>query len=239
MAKLLINRGSFRVSEIDLKRGTLTVGRDADNNIPVPDTAVSGHHAKIVTLFDACYIQDLDSTNGTFVNGKRVQEHTLRNGDVITLGNHQILFESDAQLATDNPTSNHTMVMNRQELDRLIAAREGTFAAERSRPAPSAARVATAPKPPAGAAAPPVSDSPPPRSRPSPAPASSPANTARPRTRSASTPTRTPAAPTTDHTAHGTNEELPAGPSSWPLWLVVTAAVIVAGALVTVAVLFD
>ncbi|MEJ2344584.1 MAG: FHA domain-containing protein [Gammaproteobacteria bacterium] len=121
MTRILINRGSFRVKELELEHGTITIGRDADNDVCIQDKTVSSHHAKIVTVFNATYVEDGGSTNGTYVNGKRINRHTLRTGDVIAIGNHQILFESDAEESA--VPSGHTTVLDRKQLDALLAER--------------------------------------------------------------------------------------------------------------------
>ena len=76
---------------ISLAPGIVHIGRHPDNDINLSDRRISSHHAKIVTYFDASYIEDLSSTNGTFINGKRVTMHTLHPGDEITLGHQRII----------------------------------------------------------------------------------------------------------------------------------------------------
>jgi len=73
MAKIIVNRENFQVDEIDLQQGTLNIGRTSDNDLVIDDLTVSGRHAKIVSVFNSTYVEDLGSTNGTYVNGKRVQ----------------------------------------------------------------------------------------------------------------------------------------------------------------------
>jgi predicted component of type VI protein secretion system len=70
-----------------------TIGRVADNTIVVDSAAVSGHHACVVRDGDRFIVEDLASTNGTFVNGKRVTRQPLRHGDVVRIGSHSIVFE--------------------------------------------------------------------------------------------------------------------------------------------------
>ncbi len=82
--------------EIILKPGALTIGRAKDNDTCIADKTVSSHHARIVTYFNASYIEDLGSTNGTLVNGKPVKKHTIHPGDIIKLGNaHFIVARGD------------------------------------------------------------------------------------------------------------------------------------------------
>ncbi|HEC29192.1 MAG TPA: FHA domain-containing protein [Gammaproteobacteria bacterium] len=73
--------------DIMLSRGIRTIGRATDNDIVIVDPSVSSYHAKIVTFFDASYIEDLDSSNGTYVNGKQVKKHVIRPGDNVFFGN--------------------------------------------------------------------------------------------------------------------------------------------------------
>ena len=119
MNKIIINRGSFKLDEVVFEQGTTTIGRANNNTIALDDNAVSSHHAKIVTLFNTSYIEDLDSTNGTMVNGKSVQKRTLHSGDIISLGNHQLLFQSDeARSRTDDVSD--TVMLNGSEIKQKL-----------------------------------------------------------------------------------------------------------------------
>lgn len=69
-----------------------TIGRRADNAIVVDDTAVSGNHACVFRDGDGHAVKDLESTNGTFVNDKRIAIARLRDGDVIAVGRHRLVF---------------------------------------------------------------------------------------------------------------------------------------------------
>jgi pSer/pThr/pTyr-binding forkhead associated (FHA) protein len=119
MNKIIINRGSFKLNEVVFEQGTTSIGRGSDNTIALDDTAVSNHHAKIVTLFHTSYIEDLDSTNGTLVNGKSVQKRTLHSGDVISVGNHQLLFQSENSAQKDSETSETVMLHGSEIKQRL------------------------------------------------------------------------------------------------------------------------
>lgn len=118
--KIIVNQGTFKLEELELQHGTLTIGRSKSNDIHLDDPAVSSHHAKVVTLFDVSFIQDLGSTNGTLVNGKTVAKHTLHSGDVISLGKHQLLFQRDKS-AQDESGSDETMIMNNQNMKSVLS----------------------------------------------------------------------------------------------------------------------
>ncbi len=66
--------------------GRFIVGRTTDNDMQIDSKFVSRHHMQLVTTADNCYVEDLNSTNGVFLNGKRVRRHKLQAGDVIKLG---------------------------------------------------------------------------------------------------------------------------------------------------------
>lgn len=116
MPKLIITDGKEIVEEIPLTEGTISIGRKADNDIQIADASVSAHHAKIVTFFKPTYIKDLMSTNGSYVNGNQIQEHTLEHGDVITIGQHHIIFErGDGKISLEEPELTKTLSLGDKE----------------------------------------------------------------------------------------------------------------------------
>jgi ribosome-associated protein YbcJ (S4-like RNA binding protein) len=92
MAKLIVKLNNEVVDHIDLKQGDMKVGRKPGCEIVLDNLAVSGEHANIFTIGDDSFIQDLNSTNGTFINNKRVAKHHLRNGDTIGIGQHSLVY---------------------------------------------------------------------------------------------------------------------------------------------------
>lgn len=87
-----INKTSIKEPDLTLRLvpGIITLGRANDNKIKINKDLVSSHHAKIFTYFQASYIEDLNSTNGTFVNNKKINTHILHPGDEVSLGNYRI-----------------------------------------------------------------------------------------------------------------------------------------------------
>ncbi|WP_455202532.1 FHA domain-containing protein [Kaarinaea lacus] len=113
MGKLLISKSGFELQEIELEHGSVCIGRAKDNQILLNDATVSSHHAKIVTVMSTSYIQDLGSTNGVFVNGKPVVVQALHAGDVISVGNHEILFQqSEANQSSEEENVYDTHLAN-------------------------------------------------------------------------------------------------------------------------------
>lgn len=124
MSKLVITDTNGLVSEYELGKERITIGRLAGNDIVLNDKAVSGRHAAIVTILDDSFLEDLESTNGTQVNGQLVNKHPLAHGDLITLGRNNARFVNEAEDDSD--------------LDKTLMLRPGAFNAPPPiRPAPA------------------------------------------------------------------------------------------------------
>ncbi len=78
--------------ELPLKVGRIIIGRTADNDLQVDSRFVSRHHCQIVTGAEGSMIEDLNSTNGIYVQGKRVRRYNLNDGDVVVIGKHEIMY---------------------------------------------------------------------------------------------------------------------------------------------------
>lgn len=96
MAKLILKFNNQVVDNIELTQGDMKIGRKPSNEIFVDNLAVSGEHANVFTIGEDSFVQDLGSTNGTFVNNKKITKHHLHNGDVITIGKHSMVYFSDS-----------------------------------------------------------------------------------------------------------------------------------------------
>ena len=98
-AKLLVKLHGQGSRSIDLTADSFTIGRKPDNDLPIDDHTVSSRHAKIVRVQSVYFLEDLKSTNGTAVNGKPVERAQLHDADVITIGQHRIIFQDNATSA--------------------------------------------------------------------------------------------------------------------------------------------
>jgi len=96
VAKLVTKSSSGEEKEYLLTSETMTIGRKPGNDIPIDNLSISGRHAQVITILEDSFLEDLGSTNGTYVNGKLVKKHALENGDIITLGKFQITYHSGA-----------------------------------------------------------------------------------------------------------------------------------------------
>ncbi|NNE63717.1 MAG: FHA domain-containing protein [Gammaproteobacteria bacterium] len=96
VAKLITTSSTGEKQEYLLTNETTTIGRKPGNDIAIDNLSVSGRHAQVITILEDSFLEDLGSTNGTYVNGKLVKKHALENGDNITLGKYQITYHSSA-----------------------------------------------------------------------------------------------------------------------------------------------
>jgi type II secretory pathway predicted ATPase ExeA len=92
LARILLAAGGRTVSERALFPGRLIIGRTAANDLQIESRFVSRHHCQIVTTAHNCVIEDLNSTNGIFMHSKRVRYHNLNDGDVVMIGQHELLY---------------------------------------------------------------------------------------------------------------------------------------------------
>ncbi len=95
MARLILSLEGQVMAEYNMNKERYTVGRLPDNDIRIDNAAVSGHHSLIINILNDSFLEDLNSTNGTYVNGKLIKKHALQHGDVITVGHHQLRFVED------------------------------------------------------------------------------------------------------------------------------------------------
>ncbi len=112
MARLLLSLDGQVLAEYNMSKERYTVGRLQDNDIRIDNPTISGHHSLIINILNDSFLEDLNSTNGTYVNGRLIKKHALQNGDVVTVGRHQLRFLDGTADEEDEFAS--TMVIERQ-----------------------------------------------------------------------------------------------------------------------------
>src|SRR5215510_1904832 len=101
MARLVLLSEGFVGRTYELKVDKTTVGRVSDNTLEIPETSVSSHHAEILLRGNDVVIKDLNSTNGTFINGEKVSsEAVLKPGQILRLGMVEMRLETGEPAAT-------------------------------------------------------------------------------------------------------------------------------------------
>ena len=96
MPKIVLSMDGLVLKEIALDKSRISVGRKPHNDIQIDNLAISGEHAAITTILNDAFLEDLNSTNGTYVNGQSVKKCALKDGDIIELGKYRIKFIKDA-----------------------------------------------------------------------------------------------------------------------------------------------
>ena len=135
MARLILSLDGQVMAEYNMNKERYTVGRLPDNDIRIDNPAVSGHHSLIINILNDSFLEDLNSTNGTYVNGKLIKKHALQHGDVVTVGHHQLRFV-DTQSADSEPDEfEKTMVITPGSAVAAAAAKKASAIA----PAPKSA----------------------------------------------------------------------------------------------------
>lgn len=131
MAKIHIKFKDAVIREVPLTQDPLTIGRKAGNDIVIDNQAISGSHARIFQEDQTYFIEDLNSLNGTFLNGQKVSKYALKQGDIILIGNHTIEFMSDkppeadaAKPAIRGRSMNETMVLSPSDQKKILASTE-------------------------------------------------------------------------------------------------------------------
>lgn len=132
MARLILMFNNQVVKEYPLMKESITIGRNEDNIITVDNLAVSGYHARIDAAGKDFILTDLQSTNGTFVNDKKVISHKLVHGDNVIVGKHLILFIGEGKEAPVIRSSgkkldmDKTMMLDTAKQKELLAKQAGT-----------------------------------------------------------------------------------------------------------------
>ena len=93
--KIIVKLNDSVLKEVRIDQGQLTIGRKPDNDLVIEHATVSGHHARVVKVQKVYFLEDLTSTNGTFINDKRVDRQQLRDTDVVAIGKHRMIFREE------------------------------------------------------------------------------------------------------------------------------------------------
>jgi pSer/pThr/pTyr-binding forkhead associated (FHA) protein len=141
MARLVLSLDGSVMAEYNMNKERYTIGRLPDNDIRIDNAAVSGHHSLIINILNDSFLEDLNSTNGTYVNGKLIKKHALQHGDVITVGHHQLRFVEDDEQQDE---FEKTMVIqpSARPVEKLRAVAESHGLDGDAAPAPAAAAAA-------------------------------------------------------------------------------------------------
>ncbi len=99
MPKMIVSIDGVVIKEVQLTKDRTSLGRRPYNDIVIDNLAVSGEHAVLQMSGNEVFVEDLNSTNGTYLNGKAVKKQQLHNGDTVEVGKYKIKYVSEATSA--------------------------------------------------------------------------------------------------------------------------------------------
>ncbi len=133
MARLILSLDGQVMAEYNMNKERYTIGRLPDNDIRIDNPAVSGHHSLIINILNDSFLEDLNSTNGTYVNGKLIKKHALQHGDVVTCGHHQLRFVEDDTAQQDEFEKTMVIQPSARPVEKVRAAMAASADATASR----------------------------------------------------------------------------------------------------------
>ena len=140
MAKIIIKFNEVVIDQIVLKQGDTGIGRRPGSDILLDNLAVSGNHASIFTIGEDSFVQDLNSTNGTFINNKRITKHHLSSSDVVTIGNHSLTYYNE-KATKGSADLAKTVIINPHRQEEMLVEAGKVAASAKQPPANEPARV--------------------------------------------------------------------------------------------------
>ena len=154
MVKLILKFNEAIIKEIPIEKEAILIGRKEENDIPIDNMAVSGKHAKIIYEGDAYILYDLNSLNGTFVNGAKITKTRLKNNDQIIIGKHTLIFKDDSVPDKKSPpiassdlyATGETVILDTRKQRELLS-KATTEQPAPSRPDPTGAPATAPPQP--------------------------------------------------------------------------------------------
>jgi len=127
--RLLVSNNGAVINDVTMESTRALIGRSVHNNVPISSRFVSRHHALLVRHGSSTLLMDLNSSNGTFVNSKRVSNYALKHDDVITIGHHHIKFLDSCattRAGLDDFDLSDTVIMKTLDDMRSLLAQENT-----------------------------------------------------------------------------------------------------------------
>ena len=113
MAKLVVLSAGMTGRTQELKADKTTIGRVEDNTFQIAEPSVSSHHCEVVLRGKDVVVVDLNSTNGTFINGEKITEQVIKPGQILRLGKIELRLDTDTPAAPTKKALDQTLVMQR------------------------------------------------------------------------------------------------------------------------------
>ena len=142
MGKLVVSLDGVVIKDVQITKDKTTLGRRPYNDIVIDNLAVSGEHAVLQMLGNDVFIEDLNSTNGTYINGKAIKKQMLVHNDTVEIGKYKIKF-----LVDESDEYEKTMIMRPGAAAAVGAAPSNPYARSTPLPHLGSAAATTAPSP--------------------------------------------------------------------------------------------
>jgi len=113
MSKLVVLSAGMTGRTQELKVDKTTVGRVEDNTFQIAEPSVSSHHCEVILRGSEVLVRDLNSTNGTYINGEKITERVIKPGQILRLGQVELRLETDAPAGPAKKQLDQTLVMQR------------------------------------------------------------------------------------------------------------------------------
>lgn len=120
MLKIELNYQGKTLNVYETENDQIRVGRNSANDIHIDNLAVSGNHAVIKKVMNNYFIEDLNSTNGTFVNEKKISKYEILDGDQVIIGKHSLTFRYLNGFSSQENAMAQTMVLDTRKQKELL-----------------------------------------------------------------------------------------------------------------------
>jgi pSer/pThr/pTyr-binding forkhead associated (FHA) protein len=120
MLKIKLNYQGKSLAVYETENDQIRVGRNSANDIHIDNLAVSGSHAVIKRVMNNYFIEDLNSTNGTFVNEKKITKYEILDGDEVIIGKHSLTFHYFSSFSAQKNAMDQTMVLDTKKQKELL-----------------------------------------------------------------------------------------------------------------------
>jgi pSer/pThr/pTyr-binding forkhead associated (FHA) protein len=122
MLTILMKFNDKLLKTVETDKDTITIGRNVTNDIQIENLSVSKQHAKISKIAGKFHVEDLNSTNGTYLNEKMISINELKHKDIITIGKHtlEVLFEKKESSGSAQENINDTMMLTTEKHKEML-----------------------------------------------------------------------------------------------------------------------
>ncbi len=120
MLKIELKYQGKNLATYETENGQISIGRNSKNDVQIDNPAVSSSHAVIKKVMNTYFVEDLGSTNGTFVNEKKIQKYELLDGDEVIIGKHSLEFHYINSIGQNQADFDKTVILDTRKQKELL-----------------------------------------------------------------------------------------------------------------------